>query len=123
MKKLIIAMSLCVVSSVSMAATIDICTGTAGNATNAVPSDTTGASFVRTGFTAKCSANTQVKFDQTATYAAVGSTSTKGNQVYGGNTNGGAVAVDTAVTCASTGCTATNAATALTNALAAGSSG
>jgi hypothetical protein len=121
-KKLIIAVSLCVASSVSMAAVIDVCTGTAGNAVNPIPTDTTGASFVKTGFTAKCSANTQVKFDQTAAVAAVGSASTKGNQVFGGHTNGGSVALDTTVTCATSGCTATNAGTALTNALAAGSS-
>ena len=96
MKKLIVALSLCVASSVSMAAVIDICTGSAGNSPNPVPSDSSGASFVRTGFTAKCSANTQVKFDQTATVGAAGSVSTKGNQVFGGHTNGGAVAVDTA---------------------------
>ena len=64
MKKLIVTLSLCVASSVSMAAVIDVCTGTAGNAVGAIPSDTTGASFVRTGFTPKCSVNTQVKFDQ-----------------------------------------------------------
>lgn len=122
MKKLIVTLSLCVASSVSMAAVIDVCTGTAGNAVNAIPSDTTGASFVRTGFTPKCSVNTQVKFDQSAAVAAVGSASTKGNQVFGGHTNGGAVAQDTTITCASTGCTAANAGTALTNALAAGSS-
>lgn len=84
MKKLIIALCLGVVSSASMAATV--CA--AGTAT-AVASSTTD--FVRTGFTPRCSANTQVDFQQNASAAAVGSASQKGNQSFGGHSNGGAV--------------------------------
>lgn len=117
MKKLIIALSLCVASSASMATTL--CSGTAGNG-----STVTGvaANFVKTDFTPKCSANTSVDFQQTANVAAAGSISTKGNQVFQGHTNGGSVAVSTTVTCASSGCTAANAVSAADAALAAGSS-
>ncbi|MBL8480279.1 MAG: hypothetical protein JNK59_13310 [Sterolibacteriaceae bacterium] len=84
MKKLIIALCLGVASSASMAATV--CA--AGTAT-AVASSTTD--FVRTGFTPRCSANTQADFQQNANSAAVGAASAKGNQSFGGHSNGGAV--------------------------------
>lgn len=113
MKKLIIAMSLGLVSSVSMAAVTQLCSGTAGNGT-AAPAATDGTLFVRTAFTPKCSANTQVYFDQTATAAAAGAVSTKGNQVFSGHTNGGAVA---GVACAAAACTASEASTATGTAL------
>lgn len=117
MKKLITALSLCAVSSVSMAALI--CTGTAGSGT-AVASDASGNSFVRTGFTPKCSANTQVDFMQNQTTGAAGAVSTKGNQIFGGHTNGGAVASTGA--CAANPCTDTEATAAATAKLAEGSS-
>jgi len=84
MKKLIIALCLSVASSASMAATV--CA--AGTAT-AVASST--SDFVRTGFTPRCSANTQADFQQNTNAAAVGAASTKGNQSFGGHSNGGAV--------------------------------
>ncbi|MCK9387293.1 MAG: hypothetical protein M0Q22_02720 [Sulfuritalea sp.] len=115
MKKMIIALSLCAASSVSMAAANLICNDAAGNGT---PVEA-GSDFVKSAFTPKCSANTYVDFQQSASAAAAGAASKKGNQVFAGHTNGGSVAVDTSITCASSGCTAGNAtsaaATALTN--------
>ena len=90
MKKLIIALCLGAVSSVSMAATV-----CAGGVASAVASDAPAPAartkFVFTGFTPRCSANTQVDFQEDASSAAVGSTSFKGNQSFGGHSNGGAV--------------------------------
>ncbi|MDO8786507.1 MAG: hypothetical protein Q7J42_00330 [Sulfuritalea sp.] len=114
MKKLIIAMSLCVVSSASMAASV--CTGTAGSGTQVSPAST--PEFVKTAFTPKCSANTTVDFVENATTAAAGAISSKGNQVFKGHTNGGAVA---GTACAAAACVAGEAATASAAALAEGS--
>ncbi len=88
MNKLIIALCLGVASSASMAAAV--CEGGAATAVasdNAVPR----VAFVTTGFTPRCSANTQVDFQQNASAAAVGAASSKGNQAFGGHSNGGAV--------------------------------
>ena len=50
------------------------------------------AVFAQTGFTAQCSANTSVSFQEPdTTSAAVLGVSTKGNQVSGGSTAGGGV--------------------------------
>lgn len=116
MKKVIIALSLCVASTASMATSV--CSGTAGPGT---PVTTTlglasgTAGFVTgTGFTPRCSANTTVDFQQTTSAAAAGAISTKGNQVFSGHTNGGAV---TGTACAATACIAGEAATAAGTAL------
>jgi hypothetical protein len=121
MKKIIIALCLGVASSYTIAASwtaigtqAEVCTAGTGSSVTAVTS-----SFVKTAFTPKCSQNTSVYFDATATNAGVGSISTKGNQSFKGNTNGGAVVKH--LDC--TTCTgATNAAAALTQALADASS-
>lgn len=84
MKKFVLAVALCAASSISMAATV--CA--AGVASQVTGADT---NFVKTSFTPRCSANTQADFQQTANTAAVGSASTKGNQSFGGHSNGGAV--------------------------------
>lgn len=115
MKKLIVALSLGIVSSVSMAAASTVCS--AGTAT-AVPVSTTN--FVRSGFTPRCSTNTLVSFDQDTVAAGVGATSSKGNRIFGGHSNGGAV-TETG-SCAATTCTITEAATAATAKLAASAS-
>ncbi len=102
MKKIIFAAALCFASSVSFAASSAVCaTGTG----TAVGSSTT--TFVKTGFTPKCSANTSVYFDQGNTAAAIGAISTKGNQSFGGHTQGGAVTKY--ADCPTTGCTTTQA--------------
>jgi hypothetical protein len=84
MKKIFVGLALCLGSSFSMAGTV--CAAGAGTAVTGVATN-----FVKSTFTPKCSANTQVDFQQDASNAAVGSVSTKGNQVFGGHTNGGAV--------------------------------
>lgn len=65
----------------------------AGNAT-LVPGDSTGASFLRVDILPKCSANVNMKYNQTANGFAVGANSTKGKFMFFGNTGGGAVAPD-----------------------------
>lgn len=101
------------------AAVGSVCSGAAvaANGTSVASSDT---GFVKVGFTPKCSANVHVYYDLTGTAAGVGSASTKGKTSFRGNTNGGAVQKYT--DCASTGCTATNASDAATQAMADASS-
>lgn len=121
MKKIIIALCLGVASSYTMAAAWSA-SGTAAAVCSAGTGYAVGvAGFVKSTFTPKCSANTSVYFDATDANAAVGSISTKGNQSFKGNTNGGAVVKH--ADCASSGCVgATEAAAALTQALADASS-
>ena len=117
MKKIIVALSLCAVSAVSMAASSAICTTGTGSQVAG------GTDFVKSSFTPKCSANTSVAFDQSANSAAVGAISTKGNQIFGGHTNGGAVAkLSTGGDCAASGCVAGDATTAADTMLTASSS-
>ena len=115
MKKLIIGLSLCALSSMAAAALV-CTTGTAGPGT-AITGDPNN--FVKTSFTPRCSANTRVDFLQNASTGAAGSISTKGNQVFSGHSNGAAVA---GVACAAAACVEGEATTAATTALAAGSS-
>lgn len=120
MKKLIIGLSVCVVSSFAIAAPAAVCSNAAGSGT-AVTGDANN--FVKTTFTPKCSANTHVYIDQSASAAGVGSISLKGNQIFGGHTSGGAVSkLPTNGDCASSGCTSTNASDASTTMLTAASS-
>lgn len=108
MKKIIIGLSLSVVSTLTFAASTAVCTTGTGSAVDATTGLTGSTAFVQTGFTPKCSANTSVAFAQSPNTAAVGAISTKGNQVFGGHTNGGAVAkLTTNGDC--TTCTETNA--------------
>lgn len=59
--------------------------------------------FVRTGFDVQCSSNTIVSYNEvSSTLFAVASGSAKGNQLFGGHTNGGAVTAST------TACSGTN---------------
>jgi hypothetical protein len=115
MKKLITVVSLCVAASSSFAddfTTVGaVCTAGAGTAIGA----SVATNFVKTSFTPKCSANTSVGFVQNSNAAGVGAISTKGNQVFGGHTNGGAVAK----TADCTTCAAAQATGAATTALAA----
>jgi hypothetical protein len=121
MKKIIIALCLGAASSYTMAAptswtaigtAVEICQAGSGAAVTAV-----ATAFVKSAFTPKCSTNTSVYFDATTSNAAVGSISTKGNQSFKGNTNGGAV-VKHADCSASLGCVgSTEAAAAVAQAL------
>jgi hypothetical protein len=59
--------------------------------------------FVKTGFDVQCSANTVVSYNEVSgTLFAVASGSGKGNQLYAGTSNGGAITANT------TACTGTN---------------
>lgn len=105
MKKLLIlsCVAASAVGSMAHAATA-VCTA-ANAAANGVPI-TASTDFVKVDFTPKCSANTHVKYSQTATQFGVGAGSLKGKNIFAGGTGGGGVKA-TGTTCA-TGCTATD---------------
>jgi hypothetical protein len=90
------------------------CSGTGGNGT--VISGN-AANFVRIDILPKCSANVFLNWDQTANGFAVAAASSKGKQMFTGNTGGGAVG--SAGVCAASTCTAAQLATPLATALAA----
>jgi hypothetical protein len=77
---------------------------------------TEATSFIKTGFSVQCSANTFVTFQNWGgTDFRVGSASVKGNQAYKGSSNGGAVVLSAACGQSTTPCAqsdAQNAATA-----------
>jgi hypothetical protein len=82
------------------AATGTVCTGgTAKKAdmfggTGTPVTDTSTSLFVKTGFSAQCSANVFMNYnDASATSFGVAAVSAKGNQIAGGNSNGGAIGV------------------------------
>lgn len=84
-------------------------------------SNVTTDSFVKTGFTVQCSTNVAMSYnDVSATLFGVVAGSVKGNQIVGGNSNGGAI--KQLSVCASTGCTTTGVDAAVTDAAVAGSS-
>ena len=120
MKKTILVAALCVASSASWAVALCTATGVGVPWTVANPP----AGFTKAGFSPKCSANTYVTYLEGANTAAVGATSKKGNQIFAGHTNGGAVGLASGTsTCASAAaCTDTEATTAATTALANSSS-
>ena len=66
--------------------------------------------FIRTGFDVQCSSNTIVSYNEfSGVLFAVAAGSAKGNQLFGGNTNGGAVvASSTACTSSTKSCVATD---------------
>lgn len=100
MKKILIIAGLCLTSSMAFAAGTAVCDGAGGG--TAIAGTTT--SFIRTGFTPKCSANTHVAYEQNAIAVAAAGGSKKGKSVFGGTSGGGGVNVVTA--CAQTGCVA-----------------
>jgi len=117
MNKIILALSLCALSSASWASPVTPCTsGVAQAVTAATPTN----NFIKADFTPKCSANTVVKYDESANSAAVAGISTKGNEVFSGHTAGGAVTKSG--TCPTTGCVAGTVDTPLSDALTASSS-
>lgn len=64
------------------------CNGTAGNGTSVTGNPT---SFIRDGFTPKCSANVTVNYDQNALMVAVRGGSSKGMHTFGGTSEGGGI--------------------------------
>lgn len=87
------------------------CAGTAGNGT-AVAGATDGTTFVRVGFTPKCSANVLLRYTDQQTNFAVAAGSSKGKSTFIGSTSGGGVTKDG--NCPTTGCTASEIDTSLT---------
>ena len=113
-KQLMIGLLASFASAGAMAA--PACAGSAGNGT-AVPGDTNGTLFVRVGFTPKCSANVLLDYTDSQTSLAVAGGSTKGKNIFIGNTAGGAGKKSSTVTeCPATGCSATEVGTGLTEA-------
>ena len=117
MNKIILALSLCVASSVSFAASVTPCSQSTVTAVTAA----TPNAFIKANFTPKCSANTIVKWEEAAQSAAVAGVSIKGNEVFAGHTSGGAI-VKVGNCAAATGCVATDTTTPLATALTASSS-
>jgi hypothetical protein len=74
--------------------------------------------FVKTDFLPKCSANVDVKYDQTTIGFAVAGASTKGKQIYSGNTGGGGISPVGTCTGTNSACAASQLDTPVTNALA-----
>lgn len=92
------------------AASTDICTGPAGNATNLPTYGTAGTNFMVVAIAPKCSANVFLKGEDGAqgAFYSVGAASSKGKNTFAGTTNGGAVKAGTACSIPG-GCTAAEA--------------
>jgi hypothetical protein len=85
------------------AAATAVCAGAAAPSAATIAS---GTAFIQVSFTARCSANVFLDYDENATTIAVGSASKKGKNVFGGHSNGGGITT-TGTLCPATGCTAT----------------
>ena len=88
MKKIIIALFGRAVAGSSFAAATQVCSGTGGNGTLIAGN---AANFVRIDVLPKCSNNVLLKYDQTANGFAAAGSSSKGKQIFTGNTGGGSV--------------------------------
>ncbi|HCZ15352.1 MAG TPA: hypothetical protein DHV85_12315 [Candidatus Accumulibacter sp.] len=116
MKKILVASTLVAglfASVGAFAADTVICAGGAAGPGVVPASGTAGTHFMLTPIAPKCSANTNVAgTDGTSgAWYAVGSNSVKGKNSFGGNTNGGSVAI-TAACAVPGGCTAAESVTA-----------
>lgn len=124
MKKITLALAFSAVTvSFGAVAQTDICTGTAGPGTKPT-GHTAGTNFMVVDISPQCSANVFLKGQDgtSGAWYAVGAVSSKGKNAFGGSTNGGAVR-STAACAVPGGCTASEAASALSTAnTAAGSS-
>ena len=113
MKKIILTAVTVAAAAASMnaqAVTAVVCSG--GVSPQTVTSVASAAtSFIKTGFTPKCSANVILHYDDQTTFMRVGSASVKGKNAFGGSTMGGAVSAN--ASCAATGCTASDVTTAV----------
>lgn len=115
MKKVILASVLAAAATVAVdaqAAVSSICSGGAAASANVASGST---SFVKVGFNARCSNNIHLMGDDNGTYYRVGAASVKGKFAYFGSTMGGAIS-PAGTACASTGCVANDASSAVTNA-------
>ena len=131
MKRIIIACSLAFaavtvnaagvsdISSITMGTAYAVCDGTVAGAGKTSVMGGPGAvvaspaAFTRAGFNVQCSNNVSMSINEPdATMAVIGAVSVKGNQRFGGNSNGGAI---TALNkCSADPCPAGDVATALT---------
>jgi hypothetical protein len=102
MKKAILAaVALAALSQLASAASsVTVCGGglggkvTVGASSGTPLSDTTTHPFLRSGFEVQCSNNVHMAMQEVdSTLFVVGSASAKGNQYFGGSSNGGAVKV------------------------------
>jgi len=121
------SLALCAVLGIAainaQAAEVTTCAGTAtkvniNGGSGATSASTTG--FFRQGFAVQCSNNVLLSHDETATNGplVVGAGSLKGNQYFGGNSNGGAIVPKGKCNGTNDACTTGN----ITSALAASSS-
>jgi len=103
MKNIILGSVFAIAAVTSLSANaVTICAGGAAGNGAAVAV----GSFVKVGFTPKCSANVFLDgVDQSSTVYAVGAGSAKGKKVFVGSTAGGSVS-PIATECAASGCTA-----------------
>lgn len=112
MKKAILGSVLAVAAVASMdAGAVTVCSG--GPGTSAGVSVQAATNFIKAGFTARCSNNVSLAYDEGATYMRVGAVSVKGRNKYSGSSVGGAV---TGTACAVSGCASGDAAAAFTDA-------
>lgn len=100
-------------TAAAQATQTNICTNASASAAGSAITITTGG-FVKTSFTPKCSANVYLTGYDNSTYYGVGAVSTKGKNIFMGSTGGGGVVASGS--CAATGCTSANAASAATSA-------
>lgn len=97
MKKILLAALLGSLASVSFAAVENVCTGTTATTVSvetatAPTSGTADTRFIKSDFNFNCSANSILLYEeQGATLLTVGAASVKGNEYFGGHTDGGAV--------------------------------
>jgi len=103
MKNIILGSVLAIAAVTSLSANaVTICSGSAAGNGAAVAV----GSFVKVGFTPKCSANVYLDgVDQSSTVYAVAAGSAKGKKIFSGSTAGGSVS-PIAGDCAASGCTA-----------------
>lgn len=121
MKKIVAILALGLASGLTAtgAFAATACSGTSGNGT-AVAGAADGTTFVRVGFTPKCSANVLLQYTDQQTNFAVAAGSSKGKSTFIGSTSGGGVTKD--ANCPTTGCTSSEVGTSLGNAEALASS-
>lgn len=115
------------VATVTAGTPYDLCDGTSGGGKTTVwggsGSVASAAVFTRNGFDVQCSSNVFLSAqEESGNLAAVGSGSAKGNQYYGGHTNGGAITAGGKCTGTNDACGTADVTTALDAAIAAGSS-
>lgn len=136
MKKSLITMALLGFSSIALAGGVDTATVTAGTTysicdggasggaarvwggSGTVLTDPTAAVFTRVGFNVQCSANSFVSAQEVSTnLAVVAAGSGKGNQSFGGSSNGGAIGASAKCTGTNDACTADDIDTAIAKAI------